>query len=264
MEHVLMERPEDGIGVIVLDRPEKLNALNPAMREELLSALAAFAGDPAVRVIVLRGAGRAFCAGNDFSGRSAPRSVSADQARVASGIEEFLTIWNLPKPVIAQVHGHCLGIATILCICCDLVYVADDCAVGWPVLPIGGGLISPAWAWQVGAHKAKEFSFQPGITIDGAEAARLGWANEAVPADQLQERVLTVARAIRRVPAEILRVKKEAINHVFDAMGFQSALRLGASWDALVHAEPEVHVMRERIRSSGVAGARRWYEEGLA
>jgi len=260
MEFIDTLEPEMGIREIRFARPEKLNAISPQMREEFVEALDAAVADDAVRVIVVSGAGRAFSAGNDFS-RYASGGVSVGQRRLDDAIESYLAMWNAPKPVIAKVHGHCMGISTLMCICADLVYVADDARIGWPILPVGGGMIAPAWAWQVGAHKAKEFSFQPGYSLSGAEAADLGWANEAVPAARLEERVLEVAREIRRVPPEVMRIKKQAINRVFDAQGFQSALRDGSAWDAITHADPATKMLRERIASDGIKAARQWYLE---
>lgn len=260
MQFIEVIDTERGVREIRFARPEKLNAINPTMREEFVTALDDAVADDDVRVIVISGSGRAFSVGNDFSGY-APGGVSEGQQRLDDAVQTYLKLWNAPKPIIAKVHGYCMGISTLLCICADLVYVADDAKVGWPILPIGGGMIAPAWAWQVGAHKAKEFSFQPGYELTGTEAAQLGWANDAVPADQLDDRVRDVAREIRRVPPEVMRVKKAAINRVFDAQGFQSALRDGSAWDAITHADPATKMLRERIAADGIRGARAWYTE---
>ena len=139
-----------------------------------------------------------------------------------TGWATFLRLWDVPKPVIVKVHGHCLGMhATILCNLADIVVVADDARIGWPKLPMGGGVISPTWVWHVGMHRAKEYSYQIGTELSGVEAAAAGFANRSVPAADLDSVVMAMATSTHAiVPADLLRLKKEALNHVHNARGF--------------------------------------------
>lgn len=259
---------EGPVGTITLNRPEKLNALSREMSQEVGSALDNLSDDSSVRVIVLKGAGRAFCAGADLSPSGAtvtgPHSVPEDAFGIASGVESWLKVWHHPKPVIAQVHGFAVGGGAHIASFCDLVVVAQETVIGWPKLPVGGGFISPVWSWFVGPRRAKQLSFMVGNTFSGSEAADMGWANLAVPQAELDVQVRDIANRIARVPSDVLRLKKEAINATADLQGFSSSIRLTAAWDAIAHASPSVEVIRQKIRELGLRGAISWYEsEGL-
>ncbi|MGH3158009.1 MAG: enoyl-CoA hydratase-related protein, partial [Streptosporangiaceae bacterium] len=160
-----------------------------------------------------------------------------------------------PKPVIAAVHGHCLAGATQLAVFCDITVVAEDARIGLPSLPVGGGYISPIWTWLVGPKRAKQMSFVAGSSISGTEAAEWGWANSAVPESELWDQVRTLALEIARIPAEILRMKKYAVNRVLDLQGFRSSVKLGAETDALLHASGSVEAVRQTIREHGLKAA---------
>lgn len=248
-----------GVATVTLDRPEKRNALDDALVDELLGVVEDLAGDRSARVIVVRGNGPSFCAGADASGAGSapPRGALEDRDHMLEArFGRFVALWDAPQPVIAEVHGHCLGIAVALCSCADLVVVADDATIGWP-LPLGGGVIGPAFALHVGMRRAKELSFLPVSTLSGAEAAEIGWANRAVPAASLAEEVRSLAAQMAAVPAGVLRVKKAAINAVYERLGFREAVRGGATANALAHTDPEVEALRELVRQHGMAGAGR-------
>lgn len=256
------------VGTITLNRPEKLNALSREMSAECGLALDRLRDDASVRVIVLKGAGRAFCAGADLSPSGAtvtgPHSVPEDAFGIASGVEAWLKVWHHPKPVIAQVHGFCIGGGAHIASFCDLVVVAEETVIGWPKLPVGGGFISPVWSWFVGPRRAKQLSFMVGNTLSGSEAEAMGWANVAVPQARLEAEVAEIAGRVAKVPSDILRLKKEAINATADLQGFSSSIRLTPAWDAIAHASPSVEVIRQKIREVGLRGAINWFEtEGL-
>jgi enoyl-CoA hydratase len=253
-----------GVTELALNRPDKLNALSRALIAELAAQCAACGSDDSVSVVVIKGNGRSFCVGADASGGEIHDSTPwADRQSMAEGgWGEFLCVWDMPKPVIVQVHGHCLGIATILCNLADLVIVADDARIGWPALPLGGGVISPTWVWHVGLHKAKEFSYQVGSQVSGQEAVQLGFANRSVPADQLEDDVRETARRIARVPVDLLRVKKAALNEVWERQGFRQAVLAGANWGALSHSVSGTADVRNLIAERGLKGAIAFYQDG--
>ena len=160
---------------LVLNRPEKLNAISREMIAELVDAVDDCVRDPDVGVIVIRGEGRAFAAGADASPSGAMRDRSANTNREEVLDElwgRFQCLWDAPKPVIAQVHGYCLGAGTILCSFADIVVVADDSEIGWPSLPLGGGVEEVLFAFYVGARKAKEYTFQIGHAHRRTRSAR--------------------------------------------------------------------------------------------
>jgi enoyl-CoA hydratase len=244
---------------LVLNRPDKLNAMDTATRLALARHVDDCGTDDDVRVIVLEGAGRSFSVGADASGRADdnhPRSSWDDRLSMSdTGWATFLRLWDVPKPVIVKVHGHCLGIATILCNLADIVVAAEDARIGWPKLPMGGGVISPTWVWHVGMHRAKEYSYRIGTELSGAEAAAVGFANRAVPAADLEAVVMEMATSIALVPADLLRLKKEALNHVYNARGFREAVLAGSLWGTLSHDMPGSVEVKALIDELGLKGA---------
>jgi enoyl-CoA hydratase len=233
---VLVNRRSDGIAYVTMNRPAKLNALNSKLYGSLTETLISEGNNDKVRVIILRGAGRAFSAGADIgSGRSRGEDTVAERLRVRAGIMNFLRIWEIPKPIIAQVHGYCFGTAMALCVYCDLVFVAEDAVIGWPGLPTGGGYLSPMAAWVMGIRKAKEFSYLLGERFSGQDAVNFGWANRAFPADRLEAETHKLAARIAKVPPDIMRLKKEANNRLLELMGFRAIVQMGAEFDAIGH-----------------------------
>jgi enoyl-CoA hydratase len=254
----------DKVGWLVLDRPEKLNAFNSDLLREFTEALNALAADDRVSVIVLRGEGRAFsvgydvAGGKDYSGRV--RALD-DWLSLRSKIDTWLDVWRCPKPVIAAVHGYCMGGATMLAVCCDLTVVAKDAVIGWPSVPLGAGLLSPVSAWLIGPKKAKELSYIVGSRMSGEEAADWGWANYAVAAAEVNDRALALARRISKTPVELLQVKKRALNRVMDMQGFSEAIMFGAEFDAIAHDSVSVEETTAQIERDGLKQTIRYFTE---
>jgi enoyl-CoA hydratase len=244
---------EDDLTWVVLDRPDAANALSTQMLDEFSDALERLetAGGP---VLAIRGEGRGFSSGYDIGQVGVPKAVDpvADRARLQRNLDRALAIWDHPKPVIAAVHGYCIAGATQLCVYADITIVADDVRIGEPAIPIGGGYIAPLWAPLVGPKRAKEFSFVPGNSIDAATAVEWGWANHAVPAAELLDRVRSLAARIALTPPDVLRVKKLSINRAMEAMGVRQAAASVPEMDALLHLSPSVLAVRERIRAEGL------------
>jgi enoyl-CoA hydratase len=246
-----------GVAHVVLDRPHKRNALDAAGRRDLAAAITACGADDAVSVVVVRGEGPGFCSGADATTYDKGATTPWDDRKemVEEGWGAFLAAWDAPVPVIVQVHGVCMGIASILCNFSDIVVVADDARIGWPKLPLGGGVISPTWVWHVGIHRAKELSYTIGSEISGTEAASIGFANRAVPADMLADEVDAMARRIARVPRDLLALKKQALNRVLDAQGFREAVLMGGMWGALSHELASTKAVHTVIAERGLRGA---------
>jgi len=247
---------------LTLDRPDKGNALNPDVLDEIDGALTALAGDPVVKVLVLRGQGRGFCSGHELGRDRGPDDVLSVMARLHRPFATFRRLWDFPKPVIASVHGYCFGAATQLCSSCDLVVVADDATIGLPRLPMGAGLTPPMLALTIGLRRAKELAFDIGSTMDGRTAAQWGWANRSVPADRLQAEVEGLARRIARAPAAVLAGQKATLNRVAEQQGFWEAATIGIEMDALHHYARTGAPTSEAIRKLGVKGALELFERG--
>jgi enoyl-CoA hydratase len=262
-EHLLLERDES-IVWMTLNRPERLNAISRKLFDEIMRAFDHLVDDEA-RVVVMRGAGRCFSSGFDVASDSPAiddPDVVEDFVRLRAQINKILTIWDFPKPVIAAVHGYCLGATTQLVSCCDMTIVADDAVIGFPAMPLGGGYISPFWLPLVGVKRAKQMSFEPDSRISGVTASEWGWANYSVPADELMATVREHALRIAKVPADVLMMKKMALNRIADLNGFRTSVVLGAETDALLHAIPPVQELRATIGEYGLKDAIKRFKSG--
>ncbi|WP_199435425.1 enoyl-CoA hydratase-related protein [Qaidamihabitans albus] len=262
-------RSDNGVTELVLNRPEKLNAFNAEMLDEFSRAVERIADDDTTRCVILRGRGRSFSVGYDVQRPMGPETFYSDSQdtfqdwrRLRRNLERWLAIWDLDKPVIASVHGHCVGGASMLCVCADITLVAEDATIAWPSVPLGGGLLSPVSLWLVGMKRARELSYVVGSALSGTEAAELGWANRAVVAGDLAAEASALASRIARTPASLLRLKKLALNRVMETQGFRTAFLYGAEWDAIAHTVPEHEMMRQKIREVGLKDAIRWFDEG--
>lgn len=233
---VLADDPAPGVRRLTLNRPEKRNALNNPLRGALIDALRAADVDDGVRVTVVRGAGTCFSAGYDLGGGNEgtelPFFTAAGEGQWPRHVTEgWMSIWDLAKPVIAQVHGYCLAGGSELATGCDLVYVADDAKIGYPAVRFGVPDMQ-FHAWFMGMRSAMEMMLT-GDSISGAEAARLGWANRAFPAAELDGAVLAMAARVAKVPADIAQLNKRTVHRAMDVMGLRAAIRSGTELCAL-------------------------------
>ncbi len=235
-EAILVDRPRDHIQRVTLNRPDKRNALSNILRTEILDALTKADQDPEIHVSILRGAGKCFCAGYDLGGDN-----RKDQPYYTPGglgqwprhvIEGSFTIWDLAKPVIAQVHGYCLAGGSELATACDLVYVAEDAQIGYPPVRLMSPPDMQFHPWLMGMRDAMEHMLT-GDSISGIEAARSGFANRAVPAEQLEEFVLDRAERVAKVPTDIQQINKRSVHRAMEIMGVRSAIRSGTEMQAL-------------------------------
>ena len=212
-----------------MNRPDKLNAQHPTLITELDAAFAAGAADADVRVIVLSGQGRAFSAGHDLEYPGYDQRLYTDQSRLdmerSLFVDNLLRLRNLPKPTIAQVHGHCVAAGLMLACMCDLIVCDETARFANPVVAMAMPgvqlLIEP---WEIGARKAKELLFT-GAALDAAEAHRLGLVNRVVAAGRLEEEVTALAQRIAAMPLFAVRTVKRSINDALDFMG------QGRSWE---------------------------------
>jgi enoyl-CoA hydratase len=235
-EILLIDEPSPGICRLTMNRPEKRNALNNALRGAILAALQQADADPLVKVSILRGAGPTFCSGYDLSANNA-----VDQPYYSAGgagqwarhvVDGWFKIWDLAKPVIAQVHGYCLAGGSELATCCDLVYVANDAKIGYPPTRLMSPPDNQFHPWLLGMRTAMEM-FLTGDAISGEEAAAKGFANRAFPAERLEEEVLALAGRIALVPTELAQINKRSVHRAMEIMGMRAAIRAGTELQAL-------------------------------
>ncbi len=233
---ILVDEPLPLVRRITMNRPEKRNSLIHPLRGAILETLRAHDQDPNVSVTIIRGAGPSFSAGYDLGGGNeghempyyTPGGEGAWPRHVTEG---WMSIWDLAKPVIAQVHGYCLAGASELATGCDLVYIAEDAQMGYPAVRFGVPDMH-FHVWFLGMRKAMEMMLT-GDSISGVQAVELGWANDAFPADELDPRVLEVARRIAMVPSELLQLNKRVVHRQMDMMGMRAGIRAGTELCAL-------------------------------
>lgn len=238
---LLIDDPAPGVRRITLNRPEKRNALNHALRGELLRALQAADQSPEVRVTIVRGAGKCFSAGYDLGGGNEgddyPFFTAAGEGQWPRHVTEgWMGIWDLAKPVIAQVHGYCLAGGSELATGCDVVYMAEDAQMGYPAVRFGVPDMQ-FHAWLVGMRKGMEMMLT-GDSIDGIEAERRGWATRAYPPEELEEQTLQQAIRIAAMPPDIVQLNKRAVHRQMEVMGLRNGIRQGTELCSLAIHQP--------------------------
>jgi len=238
---ILVDEPAPRVRRITMNRPEKRNSLTHPLRGAILETLRANDQDHDVSVTIIRGAGSCFSAGYDLGdgnvGYELPYYTPGGEGAWPRHVTEgWMSIWDLAKPVIAQVHGYCLAGASELATGCDLVYVAEDAQMGYPAVRFGVPDMH-FHPWFLGMRKAMEMMLT-GDSISGVEAVEHGWANAAFPADDLDERVAEIARRIALVPFELLQMNKRLVHRQMEAMGLRAGIRAGTELCALgTHAK---------------------------
>jgi enoyl-CoA hydratase len=263
---VLTERA-DGVATLTLNRPARLNAITAELAEDLRAALAAANADDQVRVVRLRGAGRAFCAGYDIGWGSAsmvgaegdrPWDPMADLRTMNAFVQDtYMALWRSPKPVVCQVHGFCVGGGTDFALCSDLIVCAEDCRIGYPPARVWGSPTTAMWTYRLGLERSKRLLLT-GDALDGATAAAWGLASEAVPADELDAAGLALARRVARLPANQLHMMKLLVNQVVEQMGLATTQLIGTLLDGAARHTPEgVDFTRQAMEDVRGAVARR-------
>lgn len=248
------------IAFITLNRPEKLNAINRAMLDELEQALDAAEADDAVRAIVLRGEGRAFSAGFDLDSPAADSgSFDAIREELARDFNVIMRFWDSRKPVVAAVHGYCLGSSMEISAVCDISVAAEDCRFGAPEVRYGSGIVCLVLPWIVGLKHAKELLLT-GANIDAARALSIGLVNHVVPPDELRGTAEAIARDIAANDAQAVRLTREAINKGFETAGLRRALAQALEYDIRIETTetPESASFRKIMEADGLKAALAW------
>lgn len=272
-ENIQVEVDGDGVATITLNRPEKLNSISDAMRDDLEGALRELNPGDDVRVIRLRGAGRAFCAGYDLALREPPAStpatgtqawelgesrIAVDREGLRESVHRWLWIWSYRKPIVAQVHGYCLAGGVELMGTCDIVFAAEDARFGHPAARGQG--IPPTlgmWPAKIGMLKTKELLFT-GDMIDGSEAARIGMVNRAVSPNDLDEATLGFCRRIAQTPLDSLSAHKHVTNRWMEISGLRTAAAEGAEFDSIMHESASGQMFGKIANEEGLKAALAW------
>ena len=266
------------VATITLDRPGRMNAINLEMPGEIADAVERANRDDAVHVIVLTGAGEAFCSGYDLkdfaeaageqpgsqlggAGDGRSWDPMADFFGMYEFTQQFMSLWRSYKPTIARVHGTAVAGGSDIALCCDLVIMAEEAVIGYPPARVWGCPTTAMWVYRLGAERAKRMLLT-GDLVDGREAARLGLVLEAVPRSQLDARVAEIAARIAAVPKNQLMMQKLMVNQAYDAMGLANTQRFATLFDGITRHSPEGVWFKQRAEAVGFKQAVRERDGG--
>jgi enoyl-CoA hydratase len=250
---------------LTLNRPESLNALDARLLDALDAGLDAAATNQDVRVLVLRGAGRAFCAGYDLRGYTSgdPGDAAQVYAGQESGAARMLRIHEYPKPVIAQVHGYALAGGTDLMLACDLAICADDAWFGYVDIRFGSAAVSMFLPWVVGLRKAKELLYTGNDRVGAEEAVEMGLVNRVVPRAALDQAVMATAEEIAKNEPVVVQLTKRALNRTWEVAGFRAAQQTNTELGTIIEAAdlPIRDEFRRRAQAEGLKAAFAWRDQ---
>lgn len=267
-EPVVRYEERDGIAIITMNRPEKMNTLNNDVIQGIADGIDAATASAAVSAVILRGAGRTFTAGYDLNPgdgrRPAPRRYDAqspeqrpgawdpvrDMAMMGHNMKRFMKLWECPKPVIAQMHGYALGGGTDLLLCADLIFMAEDAIIGYPPSRVYGTPTTMMWVYRLGLEHAKQFLLS-GDQIDAATALRIGLVSKVFPLERLEAETEAYARRFAAIPGNQLALNKLLINQAFENMGLRTTQMFGTLFDGITRHTEEALRWQESFRTVG-------------
>jgi enoyl-CoA hydratase len=252
---------DDRLARVTLNRPERLNAINRAMPGEIQAAVARANADESVHVIVLRGAGRAFCAGYDLDWGTKLENDAQKRAggvwdpvrdlrMMGDNVRAYMSLWDSPKPVVAGIHGYCVGGGTDLVLCADQIVATDDVRFGYPPSRVWGTPTTALWVYRVGLERAKRLLLT-GDSIDGKSAAAIGLVGRSVPPEQLDEQVDALAKRMALLPINQLVMLKLLVNQTYENMGLRTTQLVGTMFDGAARHTPEGIAWRDLAMEKG-------------
>ena len=262
------------IARITLNRPARLNAIDDRMPREIRRAVEAANEDDRVHVIVLAGAGRAFCAGYDLKKfaegdatnrwtQDMPWDPMRDFRGMKADTDDFFSIWRSYKPVICKVHGYAVAGGSDIALCADIVIMAEDARIGYMPARVWGCPTTAMWVYRLGAEKAKRMLLT-GDTVDGKTAERMGLVYQAVPLKILDKTVDALARRIAGVPKNQLMMQKLMINQAYENMGLAGTQMIATLFDGITRHSPEGTWFKNYAQRHGFHEAVLWRDSGKA
>ena len=256
---------EGAIAFLSLNRPDKLNAINGTMVRELNLALDKAESDDCVRVIVLRGEGKAFSAGFDLDGEGSSNDPDSIRKELTDDFDIIMRFWHSPKVTIAAVHKYCLGSAMEMAVACDITIAADGCRFGAPEVRFGSGIVAMVLPWFCGPKRAKELLLTGNDRITSQQAESYGLVNRVVRVDELMAEAISTAREIARNDTLAVTMTKQAINKSYEAAGMKLALSQALELDIIVEGTEtdESKRFNQILRDEGAKAAIRWRESHL-
>lgn len=258
----------DRVAQLVLNRPERLNALDKATLVEINAAMDTAEADADVRVIVVSGAGRAFSSGFDLKAQmeARPEGAAAWREILDLDFDTTMRFWNSPKPTIAAVHGACLAGAFELALSCDITIATEDAIFGEPELKFGAGIVTLLLPWMTGPKQAKRIILSADDRIPARDALAMGLVSQVVaPGTQLDE-ALRTARGIALMDPNLVAETKKALNRTYEIQGMQTALRTALDIDHGIesHGSPDKRAFMDVARERGMRAAIAWRDARFA
>ena len=255
-------RMDGHVGVITLNRPTVLNAINKKLTEETKAVMTAFATDPDVRAILVHGEGRAFSAGFDMK-ETAQANISevTDWKIILDRDFEFIMqFWDSPKPTVACVHGYCLAGAFEMALACDVTVAAEGTRFGEPEVRFGAGIVAMLLPWIAGPKRAKELLLTGNDQIDAREAMAMGIVNHVVPEAEALAKAMSIAKDISAAASAAVQATKRVINRTYDIMGMRNALMAALDADLVITVAggPEKAEFNRIRREQGLKAALAW------
>jgi len=260
------------IARITLNRPARLNAIDDRMPREIRRAVEAANADDRVHVIVLAGAGKAFCAGYDLKkyaegdpknrwNQAMPWDPMKDYRGMKANTDDFFSLWRSYKPTICKVHGYAVAGGSDIALCADIVIMAEDAKIGYMPARVWGCPTTAMWVYRLGAEKAKRMLLT-GDTVDGRTAEKMGLVYQAVPAKQLDKTVDALAKRMAGVPKNQLMMQKLMINQAYENMGLASTQMIATLFDGITRHSPEGVWFKEYAAQHGFHEAVKWRDSG--
>ena len=270
-EPVVLYEERDSLGIITLNRPEKMNTLTNEVIQGIADGIDAATASKDVSSVIIRGAGRTFTAGYDLNPRPGERGGSRfpprygapdiehrpgawdpvrDYSMMGNNMKRFMKLWECPKPVIAELHGYALGGGTDLILCADLIFMAEDAIIGYPPSRVYGTPTTMMWVYKLGLEHAKQFLLS-GDQIDAQTALRIGLVSKVFPLDRLREETEKYAVRYRNIPANQLALNKMLINQAYENMGLRTTQMFGTFFDGVTRHTEEALRWRENFAESG-------------
>ncbi len=260
------------IATLTLNRPQRLNAIDDRMPGEIRAAVEAANADDRVHVVVLQGAGAAFCAGYDLKHyaegdpthrytQPMPWDPMRDYALMKRNTDDFMSLWRSRKPTICKVHGYAAAGGSDIALCCDLIVMAEDARIGYMPARVWGCPTTAMWVYRVGAMRAKQMLLT-GDLIDGRTAASWGLVTSSVPAAELDAEVQRLADRIAGVPQNQLMMQKLVINQAIDSMGLEQTQMFATLFDGITRHSPEGLWFKRYAEQHGFPAAVEWRDSG--
>ena len=251
------------VAILTLNRPDKLNAINPEMICELHQALDIAEADEQIRVIVLQGAGRAFSAGFDIEAGTAEGDISSKRQTLIQDFNIIMRFWDCPKPTIAAIHKYCLGGALELAMACDLTIASSDCRLGEPEPKFGSGIVALLMPWLTSPKQAKQLLLTGDDQVTAQRAYEMGLLNEVTSEGEHLSAALKLARTIAALDQTAITLTKQAINRSYEVMGMRQALLQALETDIIIETTEtaESREFNAILDKNGLKAALAWRED---